>query len=538
MHQTVLHFLLLAILCVGQLQGQQRQFPNTRNGIHVFYDQLPYQLSEAQLRFAATHYAGCQKMTLNLVRSLRAYNPGFIVLNYRLAFGTYDSIAAFVRGNDWINDWDSTGTHADWFLTDPASPDPAHRVRQLDWNWYVMDISGNLNGNKTNGWKEYWVRSVLRQLVETECDGIFADSFGIPWNLSHTPSWLTPPGDAAWIPHMEIFGRYAQQRLHTEPQRFYFIPNVGPWVTTRDTCDYAAFSDGVMVEFFGSWGPFDLFELEDWKLEMNRILDLERRGKILICQPISSDEWNVQERMYNLANYLLIKGEHTFYNLVFSENSFSRLIYFPECDVDLGAYTQELPADIDTFFDPSLHVFKRNYANGMVIVNPTWDPITVALDKPYYVIDTTALLLNPNVEIGEDGILHDSVHLVGVAAYVTLPGKGGAILLSTTPSAIGRQDNPVPVPSMRLLSSYPNPMRNGTTFSVDIAASTNRRESDCIRIYDRFGSTIRRIRIPAIASGRVQIAWDGKDDSGRDLPSGLYFAGITYRDVVTVTILR
>jgi hypothetical protein len=79
------------------LQAQQRLFPNTRDGIHVFYDQLPYNLNAAQLRFAATHFSGCQKMTLDLVRALRSHNPGFIVLNHHLAFGTHDNIEALLR---------------------------------------------------------------------------------------------------------------------------------------------------------------------------------------------------------------------------------------------------------------------------------------------------------------------------------------------------------------------------------------------------------------------------------------------------------
>jgi hypothetical protein len=537
-HTFILPIILITLFGISQLQAQQRVFPNTRDGVHIFYDQLPYNLNSAQLRFAATHFVGCQKMTLDLVRALRSYNPAFIVLNYRLAFGTYDSIDAFVSGNEWINDWDSTGLHPDWFITDAGSPDPARRIRQTDWNWYLMDISGNVNGNRSNGWKEYWTRSVLRQLRDTECDGIFADSFCFPWNLSYTPAWLAPPADVAWIPHMESFGRYAEQQLHGQPERYYFIPNVGPMVTSRDTCDYGAFSDGVMVEFFGSWGPFDLFDLDDWRLQMNRILDLERRGRIVICQPVSSDEWNVQERMFNLVNYLLIKGEHTYYNLVFSENSFDRLIFLPECNVNLGPYTQDPPADINLLIDPRLQAFKRDFANGMVVLNPTWNTMSVSLDKPYYLIDTSYMLQHAEVEIGEDGLPRDSVHLIRVSGNITLPAKSGAVLLNTTVSYIGDPPTGARASTMRLTPPYPNPFTTETSIPVVVPASDRNAQPCALHIIDRFGIRVRTIPVPDGVRGSTHVVWDGRDDSRRLVPFGLYFATTTFRDYVGISVVR
>jgi len=163
---------------------QARPSPNTRDGIHIFYDQPPFNLTPAQQEFMATHYVGCQKTPIDLVDAIRGCDDDFIVLNYRLAFGTYDTIPGYLSGDQWIN---------------------------------------------------------------------------------------------------------------------------------------------------------------DWELEMNRLLDLERRGRIVICQPIAEDEWAVGERMYNLASYLLIKGEKTHYNLVFGENFYDRLIFFPECLIDLGPYADDIP---------------------------------------------------------------------------------------------------------------------------------------------------------------------------------------------------
>ncbi len=409
---TVVPFLVAVVLAVppGLSLGLTRVFPDTRHGIHIFYDQPQFNLTEAQREFLATHYVGCQKIPLDLVDGIRVYNPNFIVLNYRLSFGTYEEIPGYLVGNDWVNDWDVVDPHWDWFITDPGSPNPGGRIIQQDWGWYLMDISGEVNGNTTAGWKEYWSATVIEQLRSTNSDGVFADSYCFPWNLDYTPSWLVPPGDVVWIHHMEVFGNHAQAQLHGQPEHFYFVPNVGPWITTRDTTDYGAFVDGVMVEMFGSPGPWDLYDIEDWRLQMNRLLDLERRGRVVICQAIVEDECAGAERLYALANYLLIKGEKTYYNLVFGENFWGRLVYFPDYTVELGAYEGCIPLEVDELFNPSLGVYERLYENGRVLLNPTWDPVDVPLDAEYFTIDVEDLVDDPQVDVGEDGQFHLEPH--------------------------------------------------------------------------------------------------------------------------------
>jgi hypothetical protein len=500
---------------------QARSFPNTRDGIYVFYDQLPFNLTEAQLQFAADHYVGCQKIPLNMVDALRQYNDQFIVLNYRLAFGTYEGMAHYLIGNDWINDWEAVNPHADWFITDPGSPLPDGRIRQTDWNWYLMDISGEINGNTGDGWKEYWSRTVIDQLRDTNCDGVFADSFTLPWNLNYTPAWLMPPDDVAWIHHMTVFGAHVRQRLVAQPEQFLFIPKVGAWITTRNTCDYGAFVDGVMVEMFASPGPWDLYDIEDWKLEMNRILDLESREIIVICQPITQDEWAVGERMYNLANYLLIKGEFTYYNLVFGENFYDRIIFFPECGIDLGPYIGNLPATVDALFDIDMGVYAREYENGVVLVNPTWDDIQVVLDKSYYTVDTGNLSENPWVDVNDDGELPGEVQYQEVSGAVTIGPKGGVILLnSITDVSENRTSASKPI-RLKPLGNHPNPFNQNTTIRF-VLEEWNDGTEIMITIYDNMGKTIKQISPQTSRNGINRINWDGMNSIGQIVSSGVY----------------
>ena len=79
-----------------------RSFPDTSTRIGVFADQLPGGMSEAQERFAATHYVGTQKLSLNLSRPLRAINPNFLVLHYHLAmWQSAPRVPFIIDGNTW-----------------------------------------------------------------------------------------------------------------------------------------------------------------------------------------------------------------------------------------------------------------------------------------------------------------------------------------------------------------------------------------------------------------------------------------------------
>jgi len=516
--------ILIVSVATISVQSQERQFPNTRHGIHIFYDQPPFNLTADQQDFLANNYVGCQKIPLDLVNDVREYNDDFMVLNYRLAFGTYDDIAAYLVGNDWINDWDTVNPHTDWFITDPGSPNPGGRIIQQDWGWYLMDISGEVNGNTTAGWKEYWSDTVIDQLRSTNCDGVFADSHCFPWNLDYTPSWLQPPDDVVWIHHMGVFGNHAFSTLHGEPEHFYYIPNVGPWITTRDTTDYGAFVDGVMVEMFASPGPWDLYDIYDWKLQMNRLLDLERRGKVVICQPITEDEWAGMERLYNLANYLLIKGEKTYYNLVFGENFWGRLIYLPEYTLELGSYEGGIPLDIDDLWSPTLGVYERYYENGRVLLNPTWDTIEVPLDCEYYAIDVADLINDPQIDIGEDGIFTDSVAFVPVSGSVTLEAKGGMILLES----LGFDCRDFQLgEAARFIDAFPVPSKGSTTISYSIPADY---DNTRIGIYDIRGSLVQTLQASG-SNGISELLWDGTNEIGRPVSSGAYVCRLESPDL-------
>ncbi|RMF61845.1 MAG: T9SS C-terminal target domain-containing protein, partial [Calditrichaeota bacterium] len=70
----------------------------------------------------------------------------------------------------------------------------------------------------------------------------------------------------------------------------------------------------------------------------------------------------------------------------------------------------------------------------------------------------------------------------------------------------------------RLLQNYPNPFNPTTTIRYDLPVQTEVH----LRIYDLLGRTVRTLVAQKQAAGAHSAVWDGRDDSGRQLASGVY----------------
>jgi hypothetical protein len=81
-----------------------------------------------------------------------------------------------------------------------------------------------------------------------------------------------------------------------------------------------------------------------------------------------------------------------------------------------------------------------------------------------------------------------------------------------------------PAPANRLHANVPNPFNPRTAITYDLRAAERVR----IRIYDSFGRAV-RVRQPGLVdrdAGRHGVAWDGRDDGGRGVASGVYYVRI------------
>ncbi len=114
----------------------------------------------------------------------------------------------------------------------------------------------------------------------------------------------------------------------------------------------------------------------------------------------------------------------------------------------------------------------------------------------------------------------------GHRSLVTIPisGDGGAELVETQISdaqgsllELGSAKSVVPT-GFALLQNYPNPFNAGTVMAFDIVG----REDWTLAVFNITGQTVREFS-GRDASGHVTVAWDGRDNAGRSVASGMYF---------------
>ncbi len=413
-----------------------RAWLDTTRGIHVFNDQLPAGMSDALVRFCATHYAGTQKMTRAEADRLRAVNPAFLILHYRLGHGLgYRAVSGdcqpsgdwlrVVEGDDWVQEWPGdAAVQESWLSHWPESG--GSRVLNCDWGWYLAELDDP-------GWRAYWQGEVLRQIHANDDDGVFMDSLSVPSYLGadrYSPPLLAVDAafEAAWARRIADWLAWLRGQA---AGNYYLVPNVGSWITTRETTDYSA-ADGVMVEGFALEGDGSPYALDDWRLQMNRVLAAVRRGQALLAQTYVSG-W--PDRAFALASYLLVKGGRSFFNIDTGLDP----EWWPEYGIPIGAPLAAPVAEVELLDPDGDGVLRRDFDNGLVLVNPSnpWDGSavtrTIDLGGTFYLAQT-----NGGGAVAADGTTNGSVSYARVRA-VTLGPSSAAVLLSRPPARTPRR---------------------------------------------------------------------------------------------------
>ena len=80
------------------------------------------------------------------------------------------------------------------------------------------------------------------------------------------------------------------------------------------------------------------------------------------------------------------------------------------------------------------------------------------------------------------------------------------------------------------LASFPNPFNPSTSIAFDLPASADIRLS----VYSSGGRLVRTLRDGVMSPGPHEVRWDGRDATGSELPSGVYFARLDVGKEVAV----
>ena len=72
----------------------------------------------------------------------------------------------------------------------------------------------------------------------------------------------------------------------------------------------------------------------------------------------------------------------------------------------------------------------------------------------------------------------------------------------------------------RLTGVWPNPFNPQTTVAFDLAREGRAR----LLVYDLQGRLVSRLVDASLPAGHHSVVWQGRDESGRSVSSGIYFA--------------
>ncbi|WP_339135476.1 MAG: putative glycoside hydrolase [Candidatus Electrothrix sp. GW3-4] len=391
---------LAALFVAAQTGHAARPLPNTTSQLLVWADQLATE-GAAQDQFVAENFVGSQKLTKDRIDSIRAYNPNFLVLQYHKAYGV-DIGGNITDANTWSDDiatmrayiaaYPGAGAEEDYYLHWTTTNDPAHRIE----HYWAGNLEYHLADIRHAGFRAYLVEETLHRNEVVGFDGTFFDVAYFPW-YDYEPDYDTGRGmggdgtmwfgyepwlNAGWSADVwenadewnsmaTPYWQYIAAAYHDGEADALAIANVDRMVTGWYVPEYLDYIDGGMSEGFmtDSGEANNRLVGGDWELSASRILRyLTGNGRILIAQPNYDDTSNTALRRWWVANYFLLKNSTSYYYYAATDQS---VAWWPEYDINLGAYsavpTQELSALLVPGTDS---LYQREYANGLVLVNP------------------------------------------------------------------------------------------------------------------------------------------------------------------------
>jgi hypothetical protein len=93
-----------------------------------------------------------------------------------------------------------------------------------------------------------------------------------------------------------------------------------------------------------------------------------------------------------------------------------------------------------------------------------------------------------------------------------------AVLIFPKSSAV--EEDQVEIPrDFELFQSYPNPFNNETIIKYSLSKPTQ----VSLSIFNLLGQKVRTLVKDEKQNGTMAVSWNGKDDRGREVSSGIYF---------------
>ena len=416
-----------------------------------------------------------------LVKKLRAINPQLIIL-------------AYVPSQSFnVKYWDRP-----WSVF--------RHLRPIDDSWWLRDSSGAqifhwndlANLNMDPAWSRHLVGFIKQWIESPEVDGVFFDMVSdcISWTNGGNTD-LNNDGvkdvsvevDKLWLERVEYLLDYAQQNLSVK----YIVINGSPNPRLQ------SYVNGRMFENFpkawnnsGEWGKI----MNSWA--SNQKKNLQPLITIINTNTANTGKQdNYRLVRYGLASSLLLDG---YFSFDYGDENHGQVWWYDEYDVNLGQPTNQA-SSVSGFKNYQADVWRRDFSNGVVLVNSTGDSQQVDLGGEFEKIRGT-----------QDKTVNDGA----IVSETSLGSYDGQILLktiSTLSDVVFRNGDFV-----RFLGPKGERVRNGF-FVFD----SKYQGGDLVAYIDLDGNGLRDVFIAS--KGKIE-AW--RDDGQlllRAFPYGLQYHG-------------
>jgi Hypothetical glycosyl hydrolase family 15 len=311
-----------------------------------------------------------QSWKQDLARQLKAANPDVKVLAYKnLSFVSCDEHSNQEHVPQGVRCADVNANHPEWFLTDAAGD----RLRPAGYPWlWLLDV-----GNPA--YQDAWADGVITEARADGWDGVFLD------DVNPTVRYHLDPARVARYPSDSAWGAATQSMLERVGPR---IRAAGLLAIANVCCardhgtvwrDWLPSLSGAMDEMFTKWGndPASGFVWDwgagGWSAQLEEVREAEAQGKYFLGIA-HSRATDARAAAYGLGTMLLASQGRSSFALAQDYTSETRFPVYKRAS--------QLGAPAGAYFRVGA-AYRRNFAGGTVVVNPSRSPVTVALGGEY-----------------------------------------------------------------------------------------------------------------------------------------------------------
>jgi hypothetical protein len=491
----------VAVVAIGLLSGAASASAATSVAGQLRYAIDNYPDFSNLGRTAQRHeYVILHPKRVNEVAQIKAANPNVKVLMYKdlSASINYPSNAQLTTGVSYA---EANSEHPEWFLLNTSGQRFTFRNYSSLW---AMDVG-------SPSYQKRWGDNVLSSLNQLAgFDGVFIDDTNPTMKGHYDVSRVAKyPSDPAYQQATESALASITPRIHAAG--YDVVSNIGHWGEYPEVGQsWLKYLDGAMEENFGKWGqtPGSGYAWEGhWKNQLDSLKYAQQHGKDYLAVTHSADTDAAAAR-YGWASLLLGAEGNAYFAL---HDSYTTENWFPEYDYPIGE-----PLGPESR-DPN-GVHRRHFSNGVVVVNPTWDPLSADLCGTYSGSGhdhVTGVTLAPNtaailtLDAGSSaGPCPAGGTGTGDGATVE-PGskklKRGRVVAKGTLAAPGDQT------ALASSSGSENPFR-GYELQLEVGLKGGESVTTTVRVDDD-GSFVGRVRV--CDPGRYQVFALGPDDGER-----------------------